>query len=84
MQACGLPVICSEIRGNVDIIKDGDNGYLFIPTDVDTLSLKLSFLMDDGQKRESMGQKNKNIVKVFSLEAVTEELKRLYSRGVKQ
>ncbi|WP_455642989.1 glycosyltransferase [Parabacteroides sp.] len=82
--ACGLPVICSEIRGNVDIIKDGDNGYLFIPTDVDTLSLKLSFLMDDGQKRESMGQKNKNIVKVFSLEAVTEELKRLYSRGVKQ
>ncbi|KKB49569.1 hypothetical protein HMPREF1536_04634 [Parabacteroides gordonii MS-1 = DSM 23371] len=82
--ACGLPIICSEIRGNVDIIKEGDNGYLFMPTDVDSLSQKLSSLMDDGQKREAMGKKNKNIVKAFSLEAVTEELKSIYLRGVKQ
>jgi len=40
--------------------------------------------MDNGQKREVMGLKNKNIVKAFSLEAVTEELKRIYLRRVKQ
>ena len=79
--ACGLPVICSEIRGNVDIIHEGDNGYLFEPSDVDTLSQKLAYLMDNTSMRNTMGQKNREIVKAFSLEAVVKELKRIYSLG---
>lgn len=78
--ACGLPVVCSEIRGDVDIVKDGDNGYLFRPADSDMLSEKIAILMDDAVKRESMGRKNLEIVKGFSLEAVTEELKAIYSK----
>ena len=76
--ACGLPIICSEIRGNVDIIREGDNGYLFQPSDVETLARKLEYLLDDAEKRKVMGLKNKEIVKDFSLESVTEELKRIY------
>lgn len=76
--ACGLPIICSEIRGNVDIIREGDNGYLFQPSDVETLARKLEYLLDDAEKRKVMGLKNKENVKDFSLESVTEELKRIY------
>ena len=76
--ACGLPIICSEIRGNVDIIREGDNGYLFQPSDVETLARKLEYLLDDAEKRKIMGLKNKEYVKDFSLESVTEELKRIY------
>lgn len=76
--ACGLPIICSEIRGNVDIIREGDNGYLFQPSDVETLARKLEYLLDDAEKRKVMGSKNKENVKDFSLESVTEELKRIY------
>jgi len=76
--ACGLPVIASDIRGNVDIIKDGYNGYLFAPANANTLCEKLELLMDDADKRKTMGTKNREIVKDFSLEAVTEELKRIY------
>lgn len=76
--ACGLPIICSEIRGNVDIIREGDNGYLFQPSDVETLARKLEYLLDDAEKRKIMGLKNKENVKDFSLESVTEELKRIY------
>lgn len=25
--SCGLPVICSQIRGNVDLVQDGETGY---------------------------------------------------------
>lgn len=78
--ACGLPVICSEIRGNVDIIKEGDNGYLFSPADSDMLSNKIALLMDNEPLRKQMGAKNREIVKDFSLEAVTEELKSIYAR----
>lgn len=76
--ACGLPIICSEIRGNVDIIREGDNGYLFQPSDAETLARKLEYLLDDAEKRKVMGLKNKEDVKDFSLESVTEELKRIY------
>ena len=76
--ACGLPIICSEIRGNVDIIREGDNGYLFQPSDVENLARKLEYLLDDAEKRKVMGLKNKENVKDFSLESVTEELKRIY------
>lgn len=76
--ACGLPVVCSRIRGNVDIVKDGDNGHLFEPSDETTLAEKLGMLMDNQQKRLEMGAKNREIVKDFSMEAVTEELKNIY------
>jgi glycosyltransferase involved in cell wall biosynthesis len=31
--ASGLPVICSDIRGNRDMVRNGQNGYLFMPND---------------------------------------------------
>ena len=77
--AAGLPLVCSEIRGNVDIVKDGDNGFLFPPSDTDTLAQKLVLLLDDSPLRTCMGEKNREIVKAFSLESVTEELKAIYS-----
>ena len=78
--ACSLPVVCSAIRGNVDVVKDGDNGYLFKPSDVDTLSRQIALLMDNEALRQQMGAKNKEIVREFSLGAVTEELKAIYSK----
>ena len=82
--ACGLPIIASRIRGNVDIIQDGDNGYLFVPSDVETLSRKISSLMLDENMRMTMGEKNKVIVQDFSLESVTNELKEIYSNLIGQ
>ena len=76
--AAGLPIICSEIRGNVDIINDGDNGFLFNPYEPMSLKDKLQLLWDDKVLRESMGAKNKEIIKNYSLEAVTKELKQIY------
>lgn len=78
--ACGIPIICSAIRGNVDVVQDGDNGYLFKPSDGDTLSREIALLMDNETLRLQMGAKNKKVVKKFSLEAVTEELKAIYSK----
>lgn len=77
--ACGLPIVCSEIRGNVDIVTDSENGYLFQPSDVNVLSEKLERLMDDEEMRNMMGMKNNVVVRDFSIDSVTEELKRIYS-----
>lgn len=78
--AAGLPAIVSEIRGNVDIVTDGENGYLFAPADADTLAAKMRLLVDDKEKQATMGKKNKEIVKAFGMDAVVEELKLIYSK----
>ena len=77
--ACGLPVICSRIRGNVDIVKDGENGFLFDPEDDKTLVLQIERLINNQELARRFGEKNKLIVRDFSQEAVIEELKKLYS-----
>ena len=63
--ACGLPIICSEIRGNIDIVNEGDNGYLFGTSDFNTLSRKIALLMDDAGNRKNMGKKTKSWLRYF-------------------
>lgn len=76
--AGGLPIICSAIRGNVDLVKDGENGFLFRPADFETLSQKIELLVKSKADRERMGEMNKMIVKDYSLAAVTRELESYY------
>ena len=52
--ASGLPVICSNIRGNRDLIKDGVGGYLVDPKDVKGFSKLIQKLIDDVHLREAM------------------------------
>lgn len=77
--ACGLPLICSKIRGNVDIVKDGENGFLFEPEDYLSLAIAMERLIANQSLAVTFGEKNKEIVKAFSQNAVIEELKKLYS-----
>ena len=77
--ACGLPLICSSIRGNVDIINDGDNGFLFKPTEVKKLAERISYLLDRKDERKRMGERNRVLVQQYSMEKVTNELQCIYS-----
>lgn len=76
--ACGLPLACSKIRGNVDIVKDGVNGFLFEPEDFITLAMSLEKLMGNQSQSRQFGEKNKVIVQNYSLDTVVKELKVLY------
>lgn len=76
--ACSLPLVCSKIRGNVDIVKNGENGFLFEPDDFVVLSLSLEKLIDNHALSKQFGENNKIIVQQYSLDAVLDELKALY------
>lgn len=79
--ACGLPIICSKIRGNVDIITDGENGFLFEPSDVLSLSTHIETLLYDNSLRKRMGMLNLELVKAYSLDSVKKELISIYSKA---
>lgn len=64
----GLPIVCSEVGGNNDIICHGENGYLFPCQDVKMLAGYLGHLLTRPQERSIMV--SKNITKASSLYSV--------------
>ena len=79
---CGLPVICSNIRGNIDLIDDGIGGYLFNPENVNDLLRVINlFFRNDKVKVEKMRDANFVKVKEFSIEKVKKEMKSIYNIG---
>ncbi|MBF0308240.1 MAG: glycosyltransferase family 4 protein [Magnetococcales bacterium] len=75
--ACGLPVITSRKCGAVDLIADGENGYLVDALDETALALAMTRL-HDGALREKMGRKSRETVLPLSFAAMGEKLLALY------
>ena len=76
--ASGLPVVCSKIRGNVDLVEDCVGGFHFVPNDVDGLTQNLKNIIDDTAKVVQMGDANKEKIKMFSLKNVLGMMKEIY------
>jgi glycosyltransferase EpsD len=76
--ASGLPVVCSEIRGNIDLIEDGMGGFLVDENDFLVISERVEYLIENIEKRESMGLFNSNIIKKFNMNEVIEIVSNLY------
>lgn len=67
-QACGLPVVCSPVGVNREIVHDGVNGLL--ADGLDEWVEKLSGLIEDEELRRSLGEKGRQSVEVrYSVKA---------------
>lgn len=74
--ACKIPVICSKIRGNVDLVQNED--VQFSPFDAEELLAKIRNLVDKQSLREQLSNENCENVKIFSLKNVLKEMKNIY------
>jgi glycosyltransferase involved in cell wall biosynthesis len=59
--AAGLPIVTTEVGGIPEVVKDGHNGFLIRPGDVEALADKLATLAGDQHLREMMGQRSRQI-----------------------
>jgi glycosyltransferase involved in cell wall biosynthesis len=59
--AAGLPVVATPVGGVPEVIKDGYNGFLVHPGDVEALTEKLAILTNDQHLREMMGRRGREI-----------------------
>ena len=73
----GLPIICSKIRGNVDLVQNAK--VHFASNNVDELLQKLRNLVDNQPLLEQLSTENKENVKMFSLEKVLDKMKKIYN-----
>ena len=76
--SCGLPVICSEIRGNTDLIDD-TCGVLCPATDVGAFKLAIEKLIGDKDLRKSMSEKALEESKKYDIKIIENYMKDIYS-----
>lgn len=64
-----LPIIISNMPGSgYDLVKEGENGYMFKLGDIDDLSSKISELVENKEKRENFGKKSFEIINNYNYE----------------
>lgn len=76
--SAGLPCVVSDVRGNRDLIDQGDGGYLYRPDDAEGFAQGIETLLSDPALRKSMGERNRREMQKYSLQAVLNEMSALY------
>jgi glycosyltransferase involved in cell wall biosynthesis len=72
--ACGLPVVAAAHGGLLDIVVNGQTGFLFEPRNVGALAEYLVTLADDRQLRQRLGEAGaRRQAAAFSLHAQVEQ-----------
>lgn len=71
--ACGLPVICSDIRGNEDLIDGVDDGFRYNCYDVDGFAEGINRLSSNEQLRKNLAENGLKKLDKFSIENVQAE-----------
>lgn len=66
-----LPLIVSNIKGNKDLVENGENGYAYLYDDIDMFCDKILEL-NNKDKRLEFGKKSFNLSQKYSLEKVFE------------
>ena len=71
----GRPIIATtEVGSARDLVRDGENGFVIEPGDIDALSESLLTLFSDSGLRSRMGQKSLDIIRHWNFDADIEGL----------
>lgn len=62
---CGLPIVTTNVPGNQEIVREGENGYLVNVGDTEKLAQSLSNLISDEQLRKKMGAASRKFVQAY-------------------
>ncbi len=76
--ATGLPLVVSDIRGNSDLVKNEENGYVVSLDASEEFSALIERLYNDVKLRGKFGRKSLELVQKYSLENVLLEMELIY------
>jgi glycosyltransferase involved in cell wall biosynthesis len=79
--ACGKPVIASNLPGVRSVFKNGKQGLLVNPGDVDDLSEKIKVILNDDSLAKRMGAEGRKLVEEkYTWEKVGKRLDEVYTK----
>lgn len=77
--ASGLPCIVSDIRGNNDLVKENENGFLYTPLNISDFADGINSLAKNEDLRNSLAEYGKAFVMPFALDKVKSEMAKIYN-----
>ena len=77
--ASGLPCVASAIRGNVDLVENGVNGYTCNVDDVDGYAVAIETIVADPELRAKMRENNLEKIKQYDVSVVEQEMQKIYT-----
>jgi len=78
--ASGLPVVCTDGKGNRELIQEGENGFMVGERDPKLLADKIELLLKNDNLRQEMGEKARKFAQGFGIEKYVESLLLLYKK----
>jgi glycosyltransferase involved in cell wall biosynthesis len=79
--AAGLPIVASGVVGNVDLVQEGETGFLFAPTDLEAAASTLAHLAKDPQLRGRLGANARQRARhEFTMERFAASCSAIYQR----
>jgi phosphatidyl-myo-inositol alpha-mannosyltransferase len=80
--AVGLPVVCSDIGGYRDVVRDGQEGLLVPPRDPEALAAAIGGLLDNPARRTAMGQAAAAAARRYAWPVVAGEVAEVYQTAL--
>lgn len=77
--ACGLPVVCSDVGGNQEVIENGLNGYRFATSNYKMLSDSILKILSFQNQKHGFSEANKERIKKFSWGRIIQEYGVIYN-----
>ena len=74
---CGLPVVCSRVRGNRDLI-DENGGFLCGALDIDAYAAAIRYLCENKDVRAKMGYYNERKAVAYDRTVLQKRLFQIY------
>lgn len=68
----GLPIVATNHGGQVDLVRDGENGFLVEPKNPDQLAQKIEMLLDDKRLADEMSERNKKEIKKYDYKEIAQ------------
>lgn len=78
--ACGVPVVCTNVGGNAEIVRDGYNGYLVPVGDSSRLAAAIVTVLRARSSNDDLQRNALATAKRYSLESMIAEYDSLYGR----
>ncbi len=77
--SCSMPVICTKIRGNTDLVEDGKNG-LFCDNDAQALADRIRYCINAPEELERMRPHARETALEYDLSETLEAVKKIYEQ----
>jgi len=78
--ASGLPLVVPKAGALPELVKDGQNGYLFKPGDYEMMGKKLSKILEDTERAKAMGEKSLEMVEIHEVQKCYDQFEGIYKQ----